>query len=56
MGQQLHSDIHFSSENVWQPELHGEYVALRPLKERDFETLHRAACDPLAEKDHGGNS
>lgn len=52
MRQQLHSDIHLSSENVWQPELHGEFVALRPLKESDFETLHSVASDPLIWEQH----
>ncbi len=52
MGQQLDSDIRLSSENVWQPELQGEFIALRPLKESDFEILHNVASDPLIWEQH----
>jgi RimJ/RimL family protein N-acetyltransferase len=33
--------------NLWQPDLKGDLVSLRPLNENDFEELYAAASDPL---------
>jgi N-acetyltransferase len=36
----------------WQPNLAGEKIILRPLLQEDFETLYRAASDPLIWEQH----